>query len=164
MTNFTFYWVVNEQRKKYNKCVNWNYPDEDWKNAISFLSDFFAAVSVLGSQESIIISCRLIESMTDLKELGLLDRLTDWLNDWLTKNWFCQMGWWIQFTTVKSTQRNPDVSSVSPSSEFSLRPRLQGSRQIFERTKTCTDLPFVYTEPTEPCKFLNGASFWLDQK
>ena len=37
---------------------------------------------------------------------------------------------------------------------------LHGSRQIFKRTKTCTDLPYVYTGPARPChKFLNGKQY-----
>ena len=34
-----------------------------------------------------------------------------------------------------------------------LRPRLQGSEQIFERTKTCTDPPFVYMGPEQLLKY-----------
>ena len=101
------------------------------------------------------ISCFLVESMTDWKELASWP--TDWLNDWLTKIWFCHDELINSIYDHKKTQRNADVSSVSPSSKFSLRPRLQGSAQIFERTKTCTDPPFVYTGPAEPCpKLLNG--------
>lgn len=38
-----------------------------------------------------------------------------------------------------------------------LRPRgVSGSAQNFEQTKTCKDPAFVYMEPREPCKFLNG--------
>ena len=82
---------------------------------------------------------------------------TDWLNDWLTKIWFSHDELINSIYDHKKTQRNADVSSVSPSSKFSLRPRLQGSAQIFERTKTCTDPPFVYTGPAKPCpKLLNG--------
>ena len=82
---------------------------------------------------------------------------TDWLNDWLTKIWFSHDELINSIYDHKKTQRNADVSSVSSSSKFSLRPRLQGSAQIFERTKTCTDPPFVYTGPAEPCpKLLNG--------
>ena len=92
-----------------------------------------------------------------LKRIGFL---TDWLtelNDWLTKIGFCHDESINSIYDHKKTQRNADVSSVSPSSKFSLRPRLQGSAQIFERTKTCTDPPFVYTGPAEPCtKLLNG--------
>ena len=36
-----------------------------------------------------------------------------------------------------------------------LRPRLQGSGQIFERTKTCTDPPFVYMGPEQLLKYSN---------
>ena len=101
------------------------------------------------------ISCFLVESMTDWKELASWP--TDWLNDWLTKIWFCHDELINSIYDHKKAQRNADVSSVSPSSKFSLRPRLQGSAQIFERTKTCTDPPFVYTGPAEPCtKLLNG--------
>ena len=38
-----------------------------------------------------------------------------------------------------------------------LRPRgVSGSTQNFEQTETCKDPAFVYMEPREPCKFLNG--------
>ena len=37
-----------------------------------------------------------------------------------------------------------------------LRPRLQGYGQIFERTKTCTDPPFVYMMPEQLLKSLSG--------
>ena len=36
--------------------------------------------------------------------------------------------------------------------------RLYRSGQIFERTKTCKDPPFVYTEPAEQSNILNGKS------
>ena len=36
-----------------------------------------------------------------------------------------------------------------------VRPRLQGSGQIFERTKTCTDPPFVYMGPEQLIKYSN---------
>ena len=85
-----------------------------------------------------------------------LDRLTEWMTD-SQKNWFCHDELINSIYDHKKTQRNADVSSVSPSSKFSLGPRLQGSAQIFERTKTCTDPPFVYTGPAAPCaKLLNG--------
>ena len=98
--------------------------------------------------------------------LLLSDREYDWLKgtgfltDWMTdsqKNWFCHDELINSIYDHKKTQRNADVSSVSPSSKFSLGPRLQGSAQNFERTKTCTDPPFVYTGPAAPCaKLLNG--------
>ena len=107
-------------------------------------------------QESGIISCCLIESMTYWKE-QLASWPTDWLNDWLTKLGFCHDESINSIYDHKKTQSNADVSSVSPSSKFSLKPRLQGSAQIIERTKTCRDPPFVYTGPAEPCtKLLNG--------
>ena len=106
-------------------------------------------------QESVIISCCLIESMTYWKELASWP--TDWLNDWLTKIGFCHDESINSIYDHKKTQSNADVSSVSPSSKFSLKPRLQGSAQIIERIKTCRDPPFVYTGPAEPCtKLLNG--------
>ena len=107
-------------------------------------------------QESGIISCCLIESMTYWKE-QLASWPTDWLNDWLTKIGFCHDESINSIYDHKKTQSNADVSRVSPSSKFSLKPRLQGSAQIIERTKTCRDPPFVYTGPAEPCtKLLNG--------
>ena len=36
-------------------------------------------------------------------------------------------------------------------------PRLTGPDTFFERTKTCTDPPFVYTGRAELCNFLNGS-------
>ena len=39
-----------------------------------------------------------------------------------------------------------------------LRPRLQGSGQIFERTKTCTDPPFVYMGPEQLLKYSNSGT------
>ena len=36
---------------------------------------------------------------------------------------------------------------------FVFRPRLHGSKQTIERTKTCSDPPFVYMGPAVPCKF-----------
>ena len=39
------------------------------------------------------------------------------------------------------------------------KPRLHGSKQTFEGTKTCGDLPFVYIGPAVPCKFLNGKQY-----
>ena len=39
------------------------------------------------------------------------------------------------------------------------RPRLHGSKQTFERTKTCSDPPFFYMGPAVPCKFLNGKQY-----
>ena len=39
------------------------------------------------------------------------------------------------------------------------RPRLHGSGQTFERTKTCSDPPFVYMGHAVPCKFLNGKQY-----
>ena len=44
-----------------------------------------------------------------------------------------------------------------------VRFRLHGSGHILERTKTCTDPPFVCTEPKEPRAFLKG-SLLPDQK
>ena len=37
-----------------------------------------------------------------------------------------------------------------------IRPRLNGSGQIFARTKTCTVSPCVYTGPADLDEFLNG--------
>lgn len=45
-------------------------------------------------------------------------------------------------------------------------PRLTAPDTFFERTKTCTDPPFVYTGRAELCNFLNGSVqvfFWPDR-
>ena len=45
-------------------------------------------------------------------------------------------------------------------------PRLTGPDTFFERTKTCTDPPFVHTGRAELCNFLNGSVhvfFWPDR-
>ena len=57
--------------------------------------------------------------------------------------------------SLPKTQTNRDLSkddgkgSENVNATIALDPLY-----IFERTKTCTDLPFVYMEPAEPCKFL----------
>ena len=142
MTNFTFYGgrKLSSEKSKWIEIV---------PNAISF----FASVFVLRSQGPyyLLLSGR---EYVWLKRTGFL---TDWLTEWLSQIWFCHDELINSIYDHKKTQRHADISSVSPSSKFSLRPRLQGSAQIFERTKTCTDPPFVYTGPAEPCtKLLNG--------
>jgi len=66
----------------------------------------------------------------------------------------------IQITSKESTLRPGDLTSAIGRNDRlpaeTVRPRLQGSGQIFARTKTCTVPSRVYTGPAELDGFLNS--------